>query len=186
MNNRPSNTLSVIGLVIAIIAVIFSFIPCIGTIAFIPGLISLVLGVIAYLKAKDNGHPKGMPIAVIIISLVACAFSAFQWYTINNMVEDTKEYTNCEELIKDYNASQAELKTISEEMEEDDSKALSNITTIAKLGMRIGNMQEQAEELGCELEFDGFEDASEDVNPVTGEEVEAESDAGAKEGNEEE
>ena len=153
MNNKPSNTLAIIGLVIAIIALILSFIPCVGTIAFIPGLIGLILGVIAFVKAKDNGHPKGMPIAVIVISLISCILSVVQYYTLKNMAPETKEYTNCEELVRDYNASQSELKAITEEMEKDDSKAFANIGKVAKLGVKIGNMQEQAEELGCDLDL---------------------------------
>lgn len=159
-NNQPSNTLAIIGLVLGIIAILFSFVPCLGTLAFLPGLAGLILGVISFLKAKDNGHPQGMSIAVIVVSIIACAISAFQMYALGNLASDmqgdVKEYTSCEELKVDYEKIQKEMATLTEEME-GDSPSFSGISKITKLGFKLGNIQKASEKLGCDIDMQDFD-----------------------------
>ena len=158
--NKPSNTLEIIGLILGIIAIIGSFIPCLGTLAFIPGLIGLILGVIGFLKAKDNGYPKGMAIAVIAVSLIACAISVFQIVAIGNMASDIqadmKEYESCEQLKVDYDKVKKDMAELTKEME-GDSPGLSSITKMAKLGSQIGHMKNQSEKLDCGFEMEDFD-----------------------------
>lgn len=174
--NKPSNTLAIIGLVLGIIAILFSFIPCVGTIAFLPGIVGAILGVIAYLKAKDNGHPKGLSLAVIIVSLVACAISFFQMFALKNLAEDMKDdkkiYLSCEDLSADYEIVKSEMKTLTKEME-NDSPSLSNITKVAKLGFKLDNIQKQSDKLGCNINVEDFDvsekDEMEDTSNSDGE-----------------
>jgi hypothetical protein len=160
--NQPSNTLAIIGLILGIIAIIFAFIPCIGTLAFIPGVIGLILGVISYMKAKDEGHPKGMPIGVIVVSLVACAISAFQIFTIGTMASgmksEMKDYTTCDEVKVDYENVKKEMEALTKEMENDNA-SFSAIRTMTSLGMKLGHIQGEAERLECDIEMEGFEPA---------------------------
>jgi len=157
--NKPSNTLAIIGLVLAIIAILFSFIPCLGTLAFIPGIIGLILSVIAFLKAKDNGDPKGMAIGGIVVSILACAISAFQIYAIGNMASGGKEYTDCVELETDYKATEQEIKTLTKEMENDNA-SFSSITKITKLGIKIAHYRQQATNLDCDIIIEDFNPGS--------------------------
>jgi len=160
MNNQPSNTLAIIGLILGIIAILFSFIPCLGTLAFLPGVVGLILGVIAFLKAKDNGHPQGMSIAVIVISIIACAISAFQMFTIgniaSNMKSDMKEYANCEELKVDYDKVTKEMAELTKEMD-GDSPSIAGITKITKLGFQLGSIEEASKKLDCDIDIRGFD-----------------------------
>lgn len=161
-SNNSNNTIAIIGLVLGIIAILFSFIPCVGTLAFIPGVIGLILGVIALLKAKDNGDPKGMSIAVIVVSVLACAISGYQMFAIGNLASDMKtnmkEYTSCDEITKDYNTVKTEMETLTKSMEEDNA-SFSSITKITKLGIKLGHIQEESIRLDCEIKFDNFNPA---------------------------
>lgn len=171
--NKPSNTLAIIGLVLGSIAIVFSFIPCVGTLAFIPGIVGVILGVIAFLKAKDNGHPRGLSITAIAISLVACAISVFQIYAFGNMTSEMKsnlkEYTNCVELVTDFKNVQNEMKVLTQEMEENNA-SFSNISKIAKLGFKLENIQEQSEKLGCDVDIDDIDLEGEEASEEAGEE----------------
>lgn len=178
-STKPSNTLAIIGLVLGVIAILFSFIPCVGTIAFVPGIIGLILGVIALMKAKDEGHPKGMAIGVIAVSVIACAISAFQIFALGNMAKDMKsemkDYTSCEELMLDYEKTKEEMAAISKEME-DDNASLSGITKITKLGIKMGNFQTQGDKLGCDFNFDFDPSDMKESEDETDGEIEVEED----------
>jgi len=178
--NKPSNTLAIIGLVLGVIAILFSFIPCVGTLAFVPGIIGLIIGVVALLKARDNGHPQGLAIGVIVVSVIACAISAFQIFALGNMASDMKsemkEYTNCEELKVDYEKAKEEMATLTKEME-DDNASFSSISKMTKLGVRMGNIRGQGEKLECDIDFDDF-----DPSEMNTSEEAAEEGAGEAEG----
>jgi len=160
MSNKSSSTLEIIGLILGIIAILFAFIPCLGSLAFIPGLIGLILGVIAFVKAKDDGNPKGMSIAVIAVSIIACLISVFQIFLFGNMASDIKgemkTYETCEELEADYKKTSAELKQVNKEMQSD-SPSFGAIKSIARLSTAIGNMKEQAIDMDCDIEIENFD-----------------------------
>ena len=159
-SKRPNNTLAVIGLVLGILALVFSVFPCLGMLAFIPGIIGLILGVIALLQAKDNGDPKGMAIAVLVVSGLACAVSGFQMAALGNMASgmkpDMKEYASCDEVSKAYDSTKLEMETLTKEMEEG-SPSFASIKKITKLGITLGHIQEESRRLECDMEFDDFD-----------------------------
>ena len=190
--NQPNNTLGIIGLVLGIVALLFSFIPCLGTLAFIPGIVGLILGVLAFLKAKDNGHPKGIAIGGIVVSALACIVSFFLIFTLGTMFSDIKsemkEYTDCTEIEKDYKAIQEDMAAITKEMENDNT-SFSNIGKMAKLGANLGNLQSQAEKLNCDINFDDFDPTMESEGEAEGNEedgVEEGEESNEEESNEEE
>ncbi len=183
--NKPSNTLAIIGLVLGIIAILFSFIPCVGTLAFVPGVVGLILGVVALMKAKDNGHPTGLSIGVIVVSVIACAISAFQIFALGNMASniksEMKEYTNCETLKTDYEKVQKEMTTLGKEME-DDNASFSGIGKMTKLGVKMGHIQSEAKKLECDINFEEFNSSemteTEGENETEGEEESFEEEKG--------
>ena len=166
-SNQPSNTRAIIGLVLAILAIIFSFIPCIGSIAFIPGVIGLILGGISLMKAKDDGHPQGLSITVLVISILACAISAYQIYTFSKLTsgvkEEMKEYTNCKDIELDYRKVESDMAALTEEMEKDNA-SFASIGQMTKLGMKLGHIQKSSEELGCDINFDDFDPSPRNTN----------------------
>ena len=116
------------------------------------------------MKAKDNGHPQGLSIAAIVVSLLACAISVFQIFALKNMAtdmkSDLKEYTTCADLEADYKIAQSEMKAITKEMENDNA-SFSNITKIAKLGFKLESFQKQSEKLGCNIDIEDFDNEEE-------------------------
>lgn len=81
-----TNVVGVISLVIGILAVLFSFIPCIGLYAFIPGGVGLILGAIGLVMSysSDGRYKRGMPIAGLSVNAVAILFGLSWIFVINH------------------------------------------------------------------------------------------------------
>ena len=134
-----------------------------------------------------------MPITVIVVSLVACAISVFQIFALGNLAteaqSDLKEYTDCTELIKDYNQAQEDLKKLTSEMENDNT-SLSSIAKVAKLGVKLGDFEKQADKLGCDINFEEDmeslgEEIEKEANEAEQNAEEGEMEEASKEGSEE-
>lgn len=61
-------------LVLGIVSIIFAIIPILGTIAFVPALVGLVLGIVFCVKKSKLGEPKGRGMAGAIICGIAILF----------------------------------------------------------------------------------------------------------------
>lgn len=61
-------------LVLGIVAVIAAFIPCFGLISIVFGVLAIVLGAIGLSQAKKGNAPQAMPIAGLILGIVATLF----------------------------------------------------------------------------------------------------------------
>jgi len=68
--------LGIAGLVIGIIAVFVSFIPCIGLLALLPGVVAVVLSAIALNQANRGNGAKGLIIAALVISIFGTTIAA--------------------------------------------------------------------------------------------------------------
>lgn len=85
-NDNPMvTTLSIIGLVLAILTVAIAFIPCLGAFAFFIGVISLIISCIGLYLAYKNQVNKDMLIAALVISLVGTIISGVQLFTLKAM-----------------------------------------------------------------------------------------------------
>ena len=78
-------TLSIIGLVLAILTVAIAFIPCFGAFAFFIGVISLIISCIGLYLAYKYQVNKGMIIAALVISLIGTIISGVQFFTLKAM-----------------------------------------------------------------------------------------------------
>ena len=66
--------MGIASMVIGIIGVITSFIPCIGMLSLVPVIVGFVLGIVdTVLKGKKH-QPRGMSIAGIVLNAVALLF----------------------------------------------------------------------------------------------------------------
>lgn len=63
--------LGIAGLILGIIAFLIAFIPCVGLLALIPGIIAIVLSVIGLSQANRGDGTKGVIIAALVISIIA-------------------------------------------------------------------------------------------------------------------
>lgn len=63
--------MGVAALILGIISIIIGFIPLCGSIAFIPAIIGLILGIVDTVQKSKKGEKKGTSIAGIVLSSVA-------------------------------------------------------------------------------------------------------------------
>lgn len=68
--------LGIAGFVLGILALILAFIPCIGILALIPGIIGITLSAIAFSQASKGNGSKGLIIAALVISILGTAVGA--------------------------------------------------------------------------------------------------------------
>jgi len=62
---------AVAGLVVGILALLISFIPCIGISAILIGILAVVFSAVAFSMARKNDSQKGMALAALIVSSLA-------------------------------------------------------------------------------------------------------------------
>jgi len=154
---RPDNTLSIISIVLGGLGFLLSLIPCIGFLSVPLAVIGLILGVIAYFKAKDNGDKKTLPIIALVISFLPLVISALWYFTLPSLSSNTSssfEYMqNCDSLKIEIDKLESEIEGIEDELEDNEtgSGVFGNITKITKLGIKMGKMQENAQDLGCDF-----------------------------------
>lgn len=85
-SNTPSVStkgkgLGMAGMIIGIVALVWSCIPLVGAAAWWLAVVGLILSVIAFFMAKGGGNPKrGAMLAGIIINIVALALAIY-WIT---------------------------------------------------------------------------------------------------------
>ncbi len=68
---KPSNTLSIAGLALALLAIVISLIPCFGVVAYIPALLGLIFAIIGLSQNEQYRTPKSIAITGIAISIIA-------------------------------------------------------------------------------------------------------------------
>ncbi|MFN3753766.1 hypothetical protein [Flavobacterium sp.] len=95
----------IIGLVLAIISLLFSLIPCIGFYAFIPALIASIFSLIAFLHAKQNKTNHNVSLAGMIIGILAMGIAIFQYITYKEVFKVKSEI---EETIKKVDSAMVE------------------------------------------------------------------------------
>lgn len=129
-NSKAGQGLGIAGFVLGLTALIISWIPCLGMWALLPGIIGVVLSVIALVQANKGGGTKGLIIAALIVSILGSIVAGVQIYIIKSAVNDgfgqfeegmqdwadeMEEATNDGGIFDDLESS---LQDLSEEMEE--------------------------------------------------------------------
>ena len=83
-NTNAGQGLGIAGLVLGIIALIISFIPCLGMYALIPGVIAIILSAVGYAQASKSNSKKGLIIAALVISIVGTSIASWQLVIFRN------------------------------------------------------------------------------------------------------
>jgi hypothetical protein len=101
-NAQAGKTLGIIGLVLGILALVFSFVPCLGMYAIFPAVLGLGAGIGGFLQANKVAAPKSMAIAAIVLSIAATGMAAYQ-YTLAQKAKKgfTKFTTETEKTLKE-------------------------------------------------------------------------------------
>ena len=82
----------VAGFVIGLIALIVSFIPCLGMYALLPGVIALVFSIIAISQASVANAPKGLIISALIISILGTSIASWQFLTLRRAAKKVEMF----------------------------------------------------------------------------------------------
>lgn len=84
----------IIGLVVAILSMLFSFIPCVGFYAVIPSLISIIFCLMAFLYLRQNNQKTTVPLAGLIIGTIALSVGIFQYINYKSVFDEKDELEN--------------------------------------------------------------------------------------------
>lgn len=76
--------LGIAGFVLGIIALIISWIPCLGMYALVPGIIAIILSAIGFAQANKAGASKGLIIAALVVSILGSAIAGYQYYVLSS------------------------------------------------------------------------------------------------------
>ena len=99
MENIKSNAeqnLGVAAIIMAIVTFVIAVIPCIGLIAIIPGIISVVLGAVCLSQSSNNQSARKLSVASLIIGIIACLISISQIFIVGAIIRrlETGELQN--------------------------------------------------------------------------------------------
>ncbi len=91
MNKTVIKLFAILGIIGAILGLLFSFLP-ISNLAIFPASIGLLLGLIAYLSAKKQNLNFSFARIVVIISLLAIIISVGKQLFTENKIEEDLEF----------------------------------------------------------------------------------------------
>jgi hypothetical protein len=83
MEKEKINVMGLVGMILGILAVVISFVPCLGVYAIYPGIVGIIFSALGLRKVK-----KGMAIAGLVCSLLGTGIATWQFYTIKQGVEE--------------------------------------------------------------------------------------------------
>ena len=63
--------MAIAGLVLGIVAIVLSFVPCINWFAVLPAVLGIIFSAIGLSQAKKTGKGKGQAIAGLVLSILA-------------------------------------------------------------------------------------------------------------------
>lgn len=84
----PALGLGIAGMVIGILALLWSFIPCLGAWALWPGLLALVLSGVGLLLSLQAQKVDGFCVAGLCVSVVATGIAGYWYYKVNKGVKE--------------------------------------------------------------------------------------------------
>ena len=156
-NGKVDNSLGIIGLVVGLLGLFLSMIPCAGVFGFIPAIIGLILGLVAFTKAKDNGDPKTISYIALASSILAIAISVYWFVTMKNFADDITTHseshitsTNCDSIKMEIKKGEALIAEFEEKIENgEDTGIIGKIATMSKTVIRVEKLNERAIELDC-------------------------------------
>ena len=89
-----SKGFGITGLVLGILTLLISFIPCFGLFAIIFGIIAIMVSLIGLVIALKHNHEKGLIIGALICSLLGCGIAYSQYAAINSITNEIVKETN--------------------------------------------------------------------------------------------
>ncbi|MDA3953254.1 MAG: hypothetical protein PF485_06385 [Bacteroidales bacterium] len=153
---NSSQGLGIAGLVLGIIALIISFIPCLGMWALVPGIVAITLSAIGYSQANKVNAPKGIIIAALVISILGTAIAGWQLHMLKNVAPN-----NIEKFGKEFQ------KALEEELDEGDMEDLER--AMEKLEGEIEDITEESIKDVSESASEALKEIADEVEKVADE-----------------
>jgi hypothetical protein len=92
LRNNSAQNLGIAALITAIITFVLAIIPCVGLIAIIPGIISIVLASVGLSQAARNNSPRGLLLAGLIIAIIASLISFSQIFVAGKIAKHADKW----------------------------------------------------------------------------------------------
>lgn len=87
-------SLGVASLITAIITFVLAVIPCVGLMAVIPGIITIVLASVGLSRSSGNDSRRGLLVAGLVIGIVATLISISQIYVAGEIFRKSGKWPN--------------------------------------------------------------------------------------------
>ncbi len=148
MENK-TNGLSIGGMVVGIVALILSIIPCTMLFGGILAIVGLILSFIGYKSAKDVGGPTTMAIIGMVLSGLALIV-AIAWGTLfakaSGDIAEPLNVETCDEVLVEMEKTVKEMKAFSDK---GDDANLSDISAMVKTTTRLAKIKSTSEQMDC-------------------------------------
>jgi hypothetical protein len=92
IKNNAGQNMGIAALITAIITFVLAVIPCVGLIAIIPGIISIVLASVGLSQTARNNSPRGVIVAGLIIAVIASLISISQVFVIGKISKEAGKW----------------------------------------------------------------------------------------------
>lgn len=92
VKNNSGQNLGIAALITAILTFVLAVIPCVGLIAIIPGIIAVVLASVGLSQASRNNSPHGVPLAGLIIGIIAIMISFSQIFVAGRIARKADKW----------------------------------------------------------------------------------------------
>ncbi|MFV0530909.1 MAG: hypothetical protein ACK5MD_05680 [Flavobacteriales bacterium] len=89
-----SHGIGITGLILGILTLLVSFIPCFGIFAIIFGVIGVLISLVGLGIALKHDHPKGLIIGALITAFLGCAIAYSQYSAIRSIGEEAVKHQN--------------------------------------------------------------------------------------------
>ena len=83
--------MGIASLVLGIISMIIGFIPLCGSVAFVPAVIALILGIVDTVQKSKKGESKGISVAGIVLSSIAIIVISLWIFAFGAAVKNVDE-----------------------------------------------------------------------------------------------
>lgn len=94
VKSNAGQNLGVAALITAIITFVLAVIPCIGLMAWIPGIIAVILAAIGLSQTSGSNAPRGVIIAGLIIGIIATMISVSQIFVAGKLARGIDKWPN--------------------------------------------------------------------------------------------
>ena len=86
---KTGQNLGIAAIITAIVTFMLAVIPCIGIMAIIPGVITIIMGAVGLMQSSRENSPNGLSIAGLIIAVIACLISISQIFVAAKLIHES-------------------------------------------------------------------------------------------------